>query len=497
MAISPLVDANCEVIIRDENMEDNGEIRNLVSFDTTLKLNDVSSWQLNMHTSDYNLLNAGDKSFTFGDGIQFKRDNELLMSGPMMMLKKHYLAGSNTVTLIGGDDNFWLMTRVCYPVVEGMIFEDGVYRFGRRRTAEGLTTTITTDTIKADNKLIVASTNGFLPGAFVTGTDTAGQTIGPAKIASIDYPQNTIYIPGGWSVVHGAGSTLVQVYTGDAQIDDPTYLGFDSRVGPAERVMKELVVFNAGEHSCVDQWGPRAIPHLKVPSNYGRGIEVTSNARGENLLTQIQSLSNTGGLLFRIEQVGTDLEFDVWKGADLTTNTDLIFSVESGNLKEYEATIGLPIANMLIGVGPNPGVDKIMLPTGDPDSISQFGRFEGWQNASQGNAGDTPVLINAAMLAANQAALLTQAYVSSASLTIQETDQVRFPRDFRLGDTVRTMVGNEPVDHVITNIDYTVPAGSGGGAGSALTGFLKKQMNRTMTKLGYQGDLLKQILLNS
>jgi hypothetical protein len=152
---------------------------------------------------------------------------------------------------------------------------------------------------------------------------------------------------------------------------------------------------------------------------------------------------------------------------------------------------------MLIGVGPNPGVDKIMLPTGDLDSIKQFGRFEAWSNASQGNAGDTPVVINAAMLASNQSQLLTTAYQSSLSLTIQETDQVRFPRDFNLGDKIRTMIGNEPSDQIVKAISYSIPAGSGGGQGSALGAFLKRQMSRTMIKVGQQGDLLKQLLLNS
>ena len=53
MGISELVDAECEIIMRDLNLEDNGEIRNLVDFTCTVTLNDVSSWQLDMHTEDF------------------------------------------------------------------------------------------------------------------------------------------------------------------------------------------------------------------------------------------------------------------------------------------------------------------------------------------------------------------------------------------------------------------------------------------------------------
>jgi hypothetical protein len=498
MAISPLVDANCEVIIRDPNLEDNGEITRLSTFESLLKVNDVSSWQINMNTSDYNLLNTDNKSFTFGDGIMFKRDNELIMSGPVLLVKTHYVTGDRTTTIIGADDDFWLTSRLCYPVVEGMIFTDGVYRFGRMRQANGITTTTTVDTVVGSNECTVVNTNGFQVGGRVDGTDSNGLKISTGTIAAIDYPANKIYLTTNWGYIHPVGMPLTQSgLPASLMVDDPVYLGYDTRIGPAETVMKELVYYNAGEGACVDQYGRRAIDDLIIPTNHGAGLNVTSNARGEVLMKQLQDLAVNGQVFFELKQVGTDLVFDVFKGNDLTANADLILSVESGTLKEYEFQIGLPLANMLIGVGPNPGVDKIMLPTGDLDSIKQFGRFEAWSNASQGNAGDTPVVINAAMLASNQSQLLTTAYQSSLSLTIQETDQVRFPRDFNLGDKIRTMIGNEPSDQIVKAISYSIPAGSGGGQGSALGAFLKRQMSRTMIKVGQQGDLLKQLLLNS
>jgi hypothetical protein len=215
------------------------------------------------------------------------------------------------------------------------------------------------------------------------------------------------------------------------------------------------------------------------------------------LLSQIQNLSIVGQLYFQIKQVGTDLVFDVFQGNDLTENADLEFSVRSGNLKEYQYSVGLPVANMLIGVGPNPGAAKVMMPTADPASIAQFGRFESWMSASQGNASDTNAEISSAMAAANQVALLTEAYTSSVTLTLQETDQVRYPRDFNLGDKVRIMIGDVPTDQIVTSLSYDIPAGSGSGTGSALTAFYKKQMSRLMTRQNAQGDLIRELLLNT
>jgi hypothetical protein len=497
MGISELVDAECEIIMRDLNLEDNGEIRNLVDFTCTVTLNDVSSWQLDMHTEDFMNLNSGGHTFSLGDGIMFKRDNVQIMTGPVMLTKTHYIANLRTTSIFGGCDNAYLAARVCYPRVEGLVLgTDGCYRFTDKVVAEGMTTTIATTVVIGQPNVIVTDASVFLPGATMT-IATAGTVTGTtAVIAAIDYPNNTLIVATNFGRAHPAGTLVTQTNTKGAIVDNPTYLGFDSRSGNAETVMKELVHYNAGDGACVDMFGPRAIPHLAVKTNYGRGGDVVVNSRGENLLAQIQDIAIAGGVYFYVTQNGTDLEFEVYTGADLTDG-DLIFSVESGTLKEYEYTLGLPIANMVIGVGPNPGVDKIMLPSADPISIAQYGRFEGWESAATGQASDTPAEINTNMGATNQIALLSEAYNAQLTLTIQETDQIRFPRDFYVGDKVRVMIGDEPIDQVVTNLNYSVPAGSGSAGGSAALAFSKKQQTRVMQKLGMQGDLIRQLMLNA
>ena len=493
-----LVDAELEIIIRDQYLEDAGEVRNFTNFNATLKLSDVSSWQLDMHTEDYNALNAGGRSFSLGDGIMFNRDHEQIVAGPVMKIVTHYLAGDRTTTIYGGDDNFWLSTRVCYPVVEGLIFDNGIYRFGKMRSANGLTTTIAQDVVIGQPNMIVTDASGFLPGATFTVADFGGVTGGTGKIAAIDYPQNTIINTTNFARAHKTGALITQSNT-TAMIDDPTYLGYDIRSGPAESVMKELVYFNASTGACVDSWGSRAVPHLIVAPSVGLGNSIVSNARGETLLTQIQNIAIVGQLFFNVTQDGTDLVFDTFKGRDLTVDTELVFSVEAFNLKEYQYGFGLPTANMIIGVGPNAGVDKIMMPSGDPISIAEYGRFESWGNASQGGAGDkdSPEVISAAMLAANNVSLLTSAYSQALALSLQETDQIRFPRDFNVGDKVRIMVGDVPVDQVVTTLNYSVPAGGASGMGSSIAAFSPYQQSQIQNRQKQQGELLKQLLLNT
>jgi hypothetical protein len=314
-------------------------------------------------------------------------------------------------------------------------------------------------------------------------------------IAAIDYTTNTLIAATNFGRAHPAGTLVTQTNTKGAIVDNPAYLGFDTRSGPAETVMKELVNYNAAAGACVDQFGPRAIPNLVIETNFGRGANVVVNSRGENLLSQIQDTAIAGGVYFYVTQNGTKLEFEVYTGADLTN--DVIFSTDSGTLAEYEYTIGLPTANMVIGVGPNAGVDKIMLPSADPISIKQYGRFEGWESATTGQASDTPAEINTNMAATNQIALLSEAYNAQLTLTIQETDQIRFPRDFYVGDTVCVMIGDEPINQVVTNLNYSVPAGSGSASGSAALAFSKRQQTRVMQQIGVQGDLIRQLMLNA
>ena len=50
---SPLIEAEHKIILRNADLVDIREIRSYMQWQHTLKLNEVSSWQLDMHTSDF------------------------------------------------------------------------------------------------------------------------------------------------------------------------------------------------------------------------------------------------------------------------------------------------------------------------------------------------------------------------------------------------------------------------------------------------------------
>lgn len=517
MSQSSLVDAECMIIIRDKDLQDVGEVTRFTSWVHTLKLNEVSSWQLDMSTKDFDSYEVIDET----TGIMFYRDGELLMDGPVMPhgIQQTVQAGTEKTTIIGGCDNALLTSRICYPVVTGPIFDVATknWRFGVQRSAAGISSKITTSSEAGEEyscPVVLANADGFVPGngaAFITPSgykatswhqiksEYANTAASAIIIEGVDFSTNTVTLavpqqsPAILTPLLPAGGMLYQ--TSGGIVDDPAYDGYDIRTGNADAVAKQLVYFNAGRGACSDSFGTRAIPHLECAPPTGQGSTLTANSRGENLLTQIQSVCMAGGVNFRTRQIDDELVFETFLGADLAQNGNMIFSVEGGNLKEYKYTYGPPTANMVWGCGPRTGPDKQMLPSANDVSIAQYGRWESWINASTAEAGSNDAQIAANMVQANNISLAQTTINAQMTLTIQETDNTRYPRDFNIGDKVRIMIGKKTIDEILTTVVYSVPAGSSMGAGTTLGAAMTKSDTKQMRGLKDTTKLLQQMTM--
>lgn len=494
--VNTLIDANCEIVLRDDNFEDAGEITKFTQFQATLKLNDIGSWQLDLPTQDYESYGIDETM-----GILFRRDGVLILSGPVMLIRNTLVSGQKKTVITGGSDEEWLTERICYPVVTGPLWDAtlGGWRFGKMRSAKGISTK-TTAWVNSEligtvvpTELPVENAAGFVDGNSCIVVNTNG-SMHPRIIVGVDLSKNLITVDNGDIIPWNAGSMVYQ--TSGGLVEDPKYTGYDTRTGAAERIAKELVYFNAGAGACSDAWGSRATPHLVVAPNLARGNHVTANSRGEVLLNQVQDICASGGINFTLKQVGTDLVFDTYYGRDLTTNSVLIFSVEGGNLKEYDYARGPPSANFVMGSGGGSGIDMLMLPSGDTTSISQYGRRETWMSSVSSQAGDTAADVAANMVQSNNLKLAQTLINSSIALSIQENDQVRYPRDFQLGDRVGFQIGEYMSNRIITNINYSIPVASGGAAGSAITAALPKFMTKQMETDKSVSKALQQLVLH-
>jgi hypothetical protein len=245
----------------------------------------------------------------------------------------------------------------------------------------------------------------------------------------------------------------------------------------------------------------RSLSNLVIGPGGGIGLPITSNARGDNLLTQLQSIAAAGCVNFQItlhggpysDFDGTWLEFDTFIGRDLTQTVEL--SVESGTLKEYEYIVSRPKGNLIIAAGPNVQANQQFWFGADPDSIAQYGMVEEWASGASANSQDTVDEINTEMGASVNTSLLNDAYTTSVTLTLQETDQLRFKRDFDLGDKVRVWVDDIPVDETVRQLYYVLSSSGTASGGSLVTTFKPRQTSKAVQQIRQNTEAINRLML--
>ena len=261
-----MVSADIEIIMRDPELQDAGEITRFTQWKHTLKVSDVGSWQLDLPRVDYESYKA-DNGLCDKYGIMFVRDKQLILSGPIKPLGITHTttSGVQKTTIQGYCDNVWLMSRFCYPVVTGPIWDTvtGAWKFDVMRSAVGLSCTITkgvTDNEEYEIALVVDDAESFGEGNTVTwvqsngtnivnwnqmqGVDWTGAPQGygncPLSIKGVDLSTNTITIenPQGPAGQCNEGQILAPPFPGGMLyqtsggiVSDPAYEGYDVRSG--------------------------------------------------------------------------------------------------------------------------------------------------------------------------------------------------------------------------------------------------------------------------
>jgi hypothetical protein len=142
--------------------------------------------------------------------------------------------------------------------------------------------------------------------------------------------------------------------------------------GNAELALRELVDENAGPSALA----ARQIPQLVLGPVAGVGSSVTAQAdRMEPLGDVLRRVAVAGGGLgFRAQQVGTQVEFQVYQPLDLANQ--VIFGFGAGSLKyiAYEATA--PTVNAAIVGGQGEGSDRLLIERGNVASQDAWDRRE-------------------------------------------------------------------------------------------------------------------------
>lgn len=215
----------------------------------------------------------------------------------------------------------------------------------------------------------------------------------------------------------------------------------DTRTGPAETVLKGFVNDNAGPNAPA----ARRLTGLTIAPDTALGASVTRSARFDNLVQLlIDTALQGGGLGFRVAQVDTSLQFQVYQPVDRTQSA--IFSFGRGNLRDYDYLSASPDANYVIVGGAGEGTARTFVEGGDSASIVFYGeRIEDFVD-ERSVSGTTELAQR------RDKELAEKASKTSLKVTPIDTAGLAFGRDYFLGDQVTVEVEGVTIRDIVREV---------------------------------------------
>lgn len=240
----------------------------------------------------------------------------------------------------------------------------------------------------------------------------------------------------------------------------------DDRAGVAETVMKQYVTSNLSVPDDAD----REVPNFSVEPDLGRGDNVSYSPRYTNIMTLIENLAEDGNLCFGVVGFYTSagvpqfFQFqtrEIW-GTDRRINstnpdrgTPCFFNFANKNME-------IPILshnfseekNLAYVAGQGIGNQRIFLELENltATALSQYSRKEAFIDNRGANT-------QAEILSVGQAYLEQNMARSTLNFKLRQNDNMRWLRDFFLGDIVTAKYFEHLQSKVIREIHVTVSAG--------------------------------------
>lgn len=200
---------------------------------------------------------------------------------------------------------------------------------------------------------------------------------------------------------------------------------YDVRTGVASTVLSQYVDVNAGPAAI----GPRQVPTLTIAIDPVVGATVSGNGRWDtSLLEFLQPLAVSGGVGFRVVQVGTGLEFQVFAPNDRTGAVK--FSVDLGNLAGFDYESTAPEANYVYVGAAGEGTTRVIQEFPDSEAIAAWGRIEGQFVDQRGTTDPTQIT------QAGTDALTQGSEQAALTITPIETPDLMYATHYFLGDKV-------------------------------------------------------------
>ncbi|MFI0939136.1 siphovirus ReqiPepy6 Gp37-like family protein [Streptomyces sp. NPDC021020] len=249
-----------------------------------------------------------------------------------------------------------------------------------------------------------------------------------------------------------AGATCWPKPTADeAHQTDPVY---KISAVVAETAMRTLVNLNIGPGALT----ARKVANLTLATDGGRGASVTKQVNQfDNLLTTLQDIAKTAGLGFRVTQVGSSLQFQVYEPADRSGAARFSFAL--GNLSGSSYTVTAPTCTKAIVVAGGTDSARVVKVYTRPDTAYPGPLIE--QFVDQTSVDSTSADRDAQMDQAADEALTSGAAQGNLTMTPIDTPRLQFGVDYTVGDIVSCQVRDDFYADVVREVGITFDSQNG------------------------------------
>lgn len=229
----------------------------------------------------------------------------------------------------------------------------------------------------------------------------------------------------------------------------------DIRTGVASTILRAFVNAEIGPGALV----ARQVAGLTIGADPVAGASITLAARWDRLIDLVGQACDQAGLGFRVVFVpGTPggagtLDFRLFVPTDRTGS--IRFTKSAGNLSGYEYLVSAPSSTRAIVAGGGVGTARVIRERASTaDEATWKRRIETF--VDRRDTTDLPTLD----LQGDQT-LFDNGATAGLSLTVINTPQTTYGRDYFLGDKVRTVIAGIPVDDVLRQVKITLDAQGG------------------------------------
>lgn len=239
-----------------------------------------------------------------------------------------------------------------------------------------------------------------------------------------------------------------------AAIGSQTASVYKINVAAVETGMRDLVNLNAGPGALAS----RKNPLLTLAANGLHGPALVREVNQfDNLLTVLQDIAAAAGLGFRVSQVGSALQFQVFQPANLSGTARFSFAL--GNLTDASYTTTAPTCTRAIVVAGGGSSPRVCKTYDQADPLFPGLVLE--QFVDQTSVDTASVDLTAQMDQAGAEALANGAGQGSLSISPIDIPNLKFGRDYNVGDTVAAQLrGGAWYTDVVREVTLTSSAGS-------------------------------------